>query len=156
MEDAIKLEKKISDEVSAVRNSCQEIADIIIAAEADKVEARKDYGSFLDRGNELGMSGALRRIREADKKLEGLPDRKEEFFGKFKRLENEYKTLLKIEQQLIKEAKDILDQAQKDFEEAERRNTRVLGIQAVLNELKSLVLECFKAKAEVPGNEDLK
>lgn len=147
MQDAIKFEKRLSDEITVIRKSCQEFTDVITTAENDKIEGRRDYENFLGQGNEAGMSGALRRIREANKKVEALPNRREEFYCKFRELEGQYKDLLKVEQRLVKEAKAVLDQAQKDFERVENRNVRVRGIQTMLNELKSLILNSHKVKA---------
>lgn len=88
----------------------------------------------------------MRRISEATERIESLPNSRAQFFGTLEELENDYKDLMRIDQQHIREAQTSLDRAKEDLKKVEERSVQVSGIRAELNALRTLVIESGEIK----------
>lgn len=147
MDDLIDLEKELRSKILAVRSGYQDVLDDVAAAKKKKAEAKERYNFCIDEGNEDGLRDCLKTIRTCNETIEGLPASRENFFGKIAELESEYKSLMSIDQQHIREAEATLDEATKALKMAKEKSTRVHGIRTELNGLKNLVVESVKVKS---------
>ncbi len=153
--DCAVIEKELRGKILNIRNGYEDVLDAFAAAKKEKMSAKERYSRCIDSGSEAGMKDCLKTIRECNAVIESLPASREEFFGKLEELENDYKDLMRIDQQNISKIQAVLDQAKKDLTTAKTESLRIHGIRIELNSLKSLIVESGKSKTVSEDNTEI-
>jgi len=134
--------RELSDLQSAiakVRAEFGEILEAITKAKEAKEQAKRDYDSSLDAGDEQGMSMCLATIRESNSILQGLEADKGVFAEKVEHLRAAQQDLCKAARAQRPLAEKALQEAQENLRLADARIGQDRGLMIALNNLESFV-----------------
>jgi len=131
--------KKITEQIEEIRSEYADLQEEIGAAEKRKVAAKEQYNQCLDRGDEKGMSNALRTIRESNSQIESIKEQLGDFSGRVSALREKQAALVtnvRAERPGLDEA---IEKAKKDLQIHKNCIDKVASILTEINKLSQTV-----------------
>jgi len=130
---------ELSERIEEIKSEYADLREGIAAAEKRKVAAKEQYNQCIDRGDEKGMSDALRIIRESNAEISNLKNRFSEFPGRVQELYKRQQEIVSVVRAERSGFEKAIEKAKDDLKTHKNQIDQCFSIHGEINELNKVV-----------------